>query len=56
MSELDDDYDICGECITCGQVVQEAGAPHCDSCCPDALEGSLQDTLGLTEAGYRYDY
>lgn len=34
MSELDCDFDYCGECQECGREVQEAGAPTCDECDP----------------------
>lgn len=34
-SELDDDFDTCGDCVKCGREVHEAGSHICDDCDPD---------------------
>lgn len=32
MGVFDDDHDTCDACESCGQIVQQAGSRHCDSC------------------------
>lgn len=32
MSELDSDFDRAEQCQSCGEMVQEVGAPYCDDC------------------------
>ena len=37
MSELDDDFDYCGDCENCGSQVQEAGSHLCDGCAEEDM-------------------